>query len=526
MPHFSSRVVASVTAGLAGAGYLLFDSQQTRWRRDLKRLYHPSLDSDEFTVWKLREKQVLTPTNSVFALEPPDKKYEASSTHGRGPLSIKGWWGPYDELWRDGTWAVTIKQPQLQVAREYTPLPPFPPPFDLQDVCQDSGSDSGQMAAGRQHGILSDGNTSNEIRLLIRKDGETSAYVHARKLGQDVELRGPSRTLRQYGINEGKVDEIVFLAGGTGIAPAMQLAHGVLVRKVSEYERISCGVAEDGTGRSKGRDARPSDVVEHDATRLAALPASGDEPRISILWANRKREECADGQSDLSVLTDDPGLLQGLRSWFFANSPSKSPSQDMTATSPASTPTTHPIVSHLQALQRSFRTLSILHHAASLDSSATPLDTSSPANRNSPILDPLGLQRLPAGRQVVNAALAARADLPPSFPGPRLEIGYFVDEEKSYISKSLLGALLSRPPLDRHAVGPAEDKKQEASNTIAPITKRAKKLVIVSGPDGFVEHFAGRRDMIHGQVVQGRVGGVLGELQREGKLDGWEVVKM
>jgi hypothetical protein len=115
--------------------------------------------------------------------------------------------------------SVQVKQPQLQIARNYTLLPPL------------------------------DGEPSEELSFLIRKEprGEVSGYLHRLPVGAEIELRGP---VVDYVLPR-DVDTIVFLAGGTGIAPAMQVAD------------------------SLGRDSN-----------------------MHILWASKRSEDCAGGTSD------------------------------------------------------------------------------------------------------------------------------------------------------------------------------------------------------------------------------------
>ncbi|KAK4980664.1 hypothetical protein LTR42_000973 [Elasticomyces elasticus] len=114
--------------------------------------------------------------------------------------------------------SVQFKQPQLQIARSYTVLPP------------------------------TEGQTSDELRFLIRKEqkGEVSGYLHRLALGAEIEVRGPSV---EYMLPEG-VEDVIFLAGGTGIAPALQIADKKL------------------------------------------------RGSTHILWANRKREDCFGGVND------------------------------------------------------------------------------------------------------------------------------------------------------------------------------------------------------------------------------------
>ena len=121
-----------------------------------------------------------------------------------------------------------VKQPQLQIARAYTPLPP---------VRKITGGEKDEH--------------SEDIRLLIRQEegGEVSTYLHRLPTCAEIELRGPNTECEL----PHDIREVIFLAGGTGVAPAMQVAQAM--------------------GRRTGG-------------------------RMCILWANRRREECIGGVSD------------------------------------------------------------------------------------------------------------------------------------------------------------------------------------------------------------------------------------
>lgn len=121
-----------------------------------------------------------------------------------------------------------FKQPQLQIGRDYTPLPPV-------SVDGDDGS----------------------LRFYIRKDplGEVSRYLHSLKLGASIELRGPRIECEI----PSDTDTVLFIAGGTGIAPALQAGH-TLLRRTNETIK----------------------------------------PKVHILWANRQRADCRGGRSDIT----------------------------------------------------------------------------------------------------------------------------------------------------------------------------------------------------------------------------------
>jgi hypothetical protein len=186
-----------------------------------------SLNPHTFTPYTLVEKQTVSPSSAIFTLRNRDGKPE--------PDSVR-------EVWKRSVWSVQIKQPQLQIARAYTPLPPT----------QDKHKKGHDEPA--------------DIRLLIRQEegGEVSTYLHRLPEESIIELRGPNTEL------ELPVDikEVIFLAGGTGIAPAMQIAQAM--------------------GRRTGS-------------------------KMHILWANRRRDECIGGVSDGKV---DNTSIKGRKGWW------------------------------------------------------------------------------------------------------------------------------------------------------------------------------------------------------------------
>lgn len=169
-----------------------------------------------FTPFTIRSKEVASSTSSIFVLRPISER-------------------PFDEFsdaWKKGIWSVQVKQPQLQIGRSYTPLPP---------------SQQAEFAG--------------ELRLLIRREphGEVSTYLHRLPISANIELRGPQI---EYEIPK-DVDEILFLAGGTGIAPALQTI----------YTLFDC--------------RKDADFV----------------PKLRILWANRRSEDSFGGTSDTPPLS-------------------------------------------------------------------------------------------------------------------------------------------------------------------------------------------------------------------------------
>lgn len=174
-----------------------------------------SLNPHTFTPYTLIDKKPVSSTSAIFTLRNRDGSSDPESV---------------SECWKRSVWSVQVKQPQLQIARAYTPLPP----------CSEG--------PGREDGEPED------IRLLVRQErgGEVSTYLHRLPEQSTIELRGPNVECEL----PDDIRDVIFLAGGTGIAPAMQIAQ-------------------------------------------AMAPRTGST--MHILWANRRREECVGGVNDDEV---------------------------------------------------------------------------------------------------------------------------------------------------------------------------------------------------------------------------------
>lgn len=322
-----------------------------QWYRKDERV--KTLNPKGFTSYTIISKEPVSSTSSLFTLRPTGDDNNASI---------------YAEAWRKGIWSVQIKQPQLQIARFYTPLPPLE---------SDDGS-----------------SINNDLRFLIRRDphGEVSGYLHKLPLNAPLDLRGPQI---EYEIPEG-VEEVLFLAGGTGIAPALQLMHTLFERESS---------------------------------------VSGKYPKIQILWANQRREDALDQP------VQKPEARESWRSWLTGSVP-----------------------------------------AVETDISTNqPYDTCLLTNQ-------------------IKLLKAKHAD--------RFEIQYSVDEEKSFIDESVLSKYV------KSSVG-TESKSTGQSG-------QRRRLIVVSGPEGFVNYLAGPKKWSGGKECQGPLGGLIGGLY----LDGWNIQKL
>lgn len=230
------------------------------------RLAKPSDSSDAtlnphtFTPYTLVSKQPVSSSNAIFTLRNSSGASDAESIN---------------EVSKRSVWSVQIKQPQLQIARAYTPLPPT--------------TESGKTGD----------DDSQDLRLLIRQEtgGEVSTYLHRLPEQSTTELRGPNTELKL----PHDIIEVIFLAGGTGIAPAMQVAQALRWRTGS---------------------------------------------KMHILWANRRREECLGGVSDDS----GHGYAQDRKGWknLFGSSAPAPPVEQPNATQKGA------IVAELDALKKRY----------------------------------------------------------------------------------------------------------------------------------------------------------------------------
>ena len=156
-----------------------------------------------FTKYTLISKDPVSSTGSIFTFKPPkpDGNEEA-----------------YERAWRTGVWSVMFKQPQLQIGRDYTPLP----------VTSTTGSEDDDV-----------------LRFFIRRDpfGEVSRYLHGLDLGSKVEMRGPKIERRI----PPRTREVLFIAGGTALRRLyrrdIRFCAARMIRKSRGY--IYCGQIGD-----------------------------------------------------------------------------------------------------------------------------------------------------------------------------------------------------------------------------------------------------------------------------------------
>ncbi|KZZ97929.1 cytochrome c mitochondrial import factor (Cyc2) [Ascosphaera apis ARSEF 7405] len=152
----------------------------------------------------------------------------------------------YEEATNRGCWSLFFKQPFIQIGRSYTPLPPKVLPAADETASQPMNDDE------------------FTVRFLVRDlpYGEMSRYLQSLSVGSQVEVRGPE--MMDFDVPK-ETSELLFIAGGTGIAPALQATYTLLSR--AERERRA--------------GSRPNENL-----------------RVRILWANRRREDCQGGTND------------------------------------------------------------------------------------------------------------------------------------------------------------------------------------------------------------------------------------
>ncbi|KAF2156277.1 hypothetical protein K461DRAFT_275394 [Myriangium duriaei CBS 260.36] len=429
-----------------------------------------ALDASTFQPWTLLAKHPLSATNGVLTLSPPSSsttirpqgsKVPAAPSTSRPGASTDGDRAeklvpartPYDDLYKSGTWSVEAKHPQLMVSREYTPLPPYPPMVP-----------ASTSAAEQEEEV-------ETLDLLIRKDGETSRFLHSVPSAQEVqdgrrggglgagagkvELRGPHVSLHVP--EDTVVEEVLFLAGGTGVAPALQMAWGGVLRACERSAGTMTGVGGSG----------------------------GIGTHMTLLWASRGREDCEGGETD-GGLRERKGRWPWSRGTLGSSSTASDSITEDKASISGDTTVSRPesrIVAHIRALQ----------------SASTSFSPSTPFT-----------------------AAATSSD-------PKLEVAYFVDAESSFITPAYLRKVLQRSSSRTVSTNtPASTSTSSSSSSQLDQSGGGlgMKLLIVSGPPGFVAHFAGEKIWADGVEQQGPLGGVLGELRREGLLKGWRVWKL
>ncbi|KAH0498037.1 hypothetical protein TgHK011_005316 [Trichoderma gracile] len=289
-----------------------------------------------------------------------------------------------------------------------------------------------RISSPRRHhgGIPSDGQedpADGSLSFYVRAigGGEMSTYLSRLGVGQDVWLRGPHVGF-DVAARLGEMNKIVFLAGGTGVVPAMQVAKAVL-------------------------DKNP-------------------ETHVNILWAVRKRDE-------LQQLSSSPAVRKP--SWWHFWAVRDSEPEELT------TQLQHPspIARQLTALQAKYGQR--LHIQVAIDEEQT------------------------------------------HFREPDLQKAISSGPSSSHFSRSISASGCRLHDAAMLELAP-EFEAPAAADECKCARGAGKNLLMVSGPDGFIAHYAGPKRWLGGQQVQGPVGGVAARLQRRHPwlADDWLVLKL
>ncbi|KAK4453171.1 Sucrase/ferredoxin-like-domain-containing protein, partial [Podospora aff. communis PSN243] len=138
-----------------------------------ERKSRPKLNGTSFVPFIITHKEQVS--SSAFILTAMPKHMEGIKTEGTEGFFSRRIGAKHrnreilEDAWKHGLWSVEIKQPQIQVSRDYTPLPPASPEAEDEDLVY------------------------SKLRFLVRKidGGEVSTYLSGLHVGDTVELRGP-----------------------------------------------------------------------------------------------------------------------------------------------------------------------------------------------------------------------------------------------------------------------------------------------------------------------------------------------
>ncbi|EPE02289.1 oxidoreductase fad-binding domain-containing protein [Ophiostoma piceae UAMH 11346] len=317
--------VVSTLLLVAGAYWTASDSSSHDQVHDDGSSNHrtgSSLNQETFVPFQVVARETVSPTAFVLTLRLPRVATPESRAATRQLIN---------KAWQHGLWSIEVKQPQLQIARDYTPLP------DVGDA-----------------NVKSSDNDDVEIRIFVRTvpGGEVSRYLSQRVVGSTIDVRGPrlsfdvsSRLASREGSDAAPMGpagqkQVVILAGGTGIATALQAAASVLSTSPST-STIPVAIlwanrlAQDTVGL-EGGDASLANPVVRD---LRALQAQYGADRVRVLsYVDAQRTFIQD--SDVHKFVSGPGDHRGwgVSVWPFGSSttPVAAPSPPPSASAMAS----------------------------------------------------------------------------------------------------------------------------------------------------------------------------------------------
>ncbi|PSS00815.1 hypothetical protein BD289DRAFT_423373 [Coniella lustricola] len=370
-----------------------------------------------------------------------------------------------DEAWRHGLWSVEVKQPQLQIARNYTPLPPT---SSVKDGAADSNRSDPEQQRRIDAGIV-------PLSFYIRRydGGEVSTYLSRMQPGDLVEIRGPHLGFDLAARLGEAGKKVVFLAGGTGIAPALQAASRLLDSGLAPTS------SDDG-----GRD---------DAHLITTPSPTSQVQDVTILWANRSAVACAGCERLNKTVHSSRGFWSWMGGRQSSSDPSLDPSSDTSPTQPSEDANREPssaIMQQLYALQLAYerqgRTLQVRCVVDEEGSRITANDIANVVSKHSHInKDTTSRGQVAAGSLQNDSSTTCHLHTQ-----RRLEHATESDDA----ANNGAGILdLKRCDCTRQGFG-------------------GKNLFMICGPDGFVSAYVGPKVWADGAERQGRIGGVVAEL--------------
>jgi len=475
---------ALIFAASAGTAYL--------YRRQSGFLDDDVINTSTFSSFTITKREQVSPTAFIITLRPTswvDPKERAPGyVQGDDEEKIGFLSKRIQEAWRHGLWSVEIKQPQLQIARHYTPLPP---------LLEGNNALPNETSKNKAHLAQDDDEEEQaDIRILVRRmdGGEMSNYLSRQRVGDIIWLRGPhlgfdvARRLGTVDVNS-QVEEdtanvtngadtrrnVVFLAGGTGIVPALQVAHKLL----------------DSSSSSSEDEIR--------------------KPRISILWANRHEADSVGRDSFAPT-------VQKSRPWFGFWGGSSESESDLPQPGPMQPSGEKPPPSSLEFQIRDLKR----RHGSNFQLSYFVDDEGS-------FIQSRDLEAAVAPASTSTAATGAPVS---SFfkinesctwhSSKAVEL--LPDDNDAARSSSTSPDTISAYPCTCVPVAAGVGEKDANTSAARP----GVNLLFVSGLEGFIAAYAGAKRWHDGHEMQGSVGGLLGRLQsdKRKKLEGWSVLKL
>ncbi|KAJ2157958.1 hypothetical protein GGF46_004124 [Coemansia sp. RSA 552] len=170
----------------------------------LKPKVEERLHPEKYTPFTLVEREPLTADTTRFRFRVNRPRFDGDQEK----LA--------DSVISQGAWAVDVKDHLVQTYRTYTPV-------DYQ-VAETVDEDRG----------LREGHCD----LVVKRypQGSLSRFLHGTRVGDQVEMRGPILT---WPYSPGKYGHVYMVAGGTGVAPMLQLIDRILRDPADSATRMS-----------------------------------------------------------------------------------------------------------------------------------------------------------------------------------------------------------------------------------------------------------------------------------------------